>query len=103
MTEEFKKALDEVCSMKEPSVEKLLRKYGFGYEADKVKELVTAYERAYPEKVDPENTEVEMKFRNFYRCPYCSTEWEDVWDSTCEDDCPSCGKRHIKPYESEDI
>jgi hypothetical protein len=103
MTEELKKALEEVCSMKEPFVEKILRKYGFGYEADKIKELVTTYEKDYPEKVDPLNKEVEMNFRNFYRCPYCSTEWEDVWDSMCDDDCPACEERHISPYKSEDI
>lgn len=47
--------------------------------------------------------EVIPKFRNFYRCPQCETEWEDEWDSTCDDDCPACGCRHISPYQSEDI
>lgn len=47
--------------------------------------------------------EVQLKFRNFYRCPQCETEWEDEWDSTCDDDCPACGMRHISPYKSEDI
>jgi len=103
MTKELKKALDEVCSMKEPSIEKILRKYGYKYEADRMKELVAAYEKAYPEKVDPENTEVEMKFRNFYRCPYCTTEWEDVWDSMCDDECSACGTKNISPYQSEDL
>jgi ssDNA-binding Zn-finger/Zn-ribbon topoisomerase 1 len=43
------------------------------------------------------------EFVNFYRCPECNHEWEDQWSSTCEDDCPKCGKRHIEPYKSEDV
>ena len=42
-------------------------------------------------------------FKNFYECPKCGYHWEDEWDFICEDDCPSCGERHIKPYESEDL
>jgi len=44
----------------------------------------------------------EMRFRNFYKCPDCGTDWEDVWDSTCDDSCPACGARNISPYKSED-
>ena len=43
------------------------------------------------------------KFINYYKCPACGHEWEDQWSATCEDDCPKCGKRHITPYESEDV
>jgi rubrerythrin len=46
--------------------------------------------------------DLEMCFRNFYKCPDCGTDWEDVWDSTCDDSCPACGARNISPYESED-
>ena len=37
-----------------------------------------------------------------YRCPKCGHEWEDTWDSQCDDDCPECENRHISPYESEE-
>lgn len=43
------------------------------------------------------------RFRNHYKCPRCAHEWADDWDSTCDDDCPNCGMRHISPHESEDI
>ncbi|QPK64031.1 hypothetical protein IVG45_03365 [Methylomonas sp. LL1] len=38
-------------------------------------------------------------YLNQYRCPYCQTEWEDVWDCACNDRCPDCNKE-IEPYES---
>ena len=40
-----------------------------------------------------------VRFLNQYRCPYCQTEWEDVWDCACNDRCPDCNKE-IEPYES---
>ncbi len=43
---------------------------------------------------------VEMLFRNYYR--HCGKEWDDEWDSTCNDRCPECNAE-IEPYESEDI
>ncbi len=46
--------------------------------------------------------EVEMKYHNFYRCPECLTEWDDHWDSMCNDQCPDC-EAEIEPYKSEDI
>jgi hypothetical protein len=49
------------------------------------------------------SAEVELRFRNFYRCPECGTEWEDEWDCCCDDECPSCGLKDISPYRSEDI
>lgn len=42
------------------------------------------------------------RFLNHYRCPYDGTEWEDVWDCTCNDRCPTCDKE-IEPYENEDF
>jgi len=46
---------------------------------------------------------VEPRFRNFYKCPRCGHQWQDDWDSTCDDDCPKCGCRHISPDHSEDL
>jgi hypothetical protein len=45
----------------------------------------------------------QFKFRNFYQCPRCDYKWEDMWDSTCDDECPECGNRDISPYESVDL
>ena len=44
-----------------------------------------------------------MLFRNFYRCARCSLEWEDVWSTMRDDDCPECNARHMSPYKSEDV
>jgi DNA-directed RNA polymerase subunit RPC12/RpoP len=41
-------------------------------------------------------------FRNFYECADCGHRWVDVWSATCDDDCPSCGARHMSPYKSTD-
>jgi rubrerythrin len=46
---------------------------------------------------------VPLLFRNKYACPSCGTNWEDSWDSGCDDDCPTCGQRHIAPSESEPV
>ena len=43
-------ALKEVLDMQHPSVAGLLRKYRYGYEADKVDELQTAYRNAIEEE-----------------------------------------------------
>ncbi len=40
----------------------------------------------------------EAGFINYYRCPSCSHEWRNLWDSHCDDDCPKCGMRHVSPY-----
>jgi len=40
-----------------------------------------------------------VRYLNQYRCLYCQTEWEDVWDCGCNDRCPDCNKE-IEPYES---
>lgn len=45
---------------------------------------------------------VELRFRNFYECERCGTEWDDEWDSTCDDECPTCGLIMTPKY-SEDI
>jgi DNA-directed RNA polymerase subunit RPC12/RpoP len=42
-------------------------------------------------------------FRNHYICESCEHEWSDEWSSTSDDDCPSCGARHMSPYESDDL
>jgi hypothetical protein len=44
----------------------------------------------------------EFKYKNYYKCDKCGQEWEDMWDSTCDDECPNCGTE-MTPYESEDI
>jgi hypothetical protein len=51
----------------------------------------------------PDEGEVKMIWRNFYKCPKCGNEWEDSWDCQCDDDCPKCGERHISPQDSEEI
>lgn len=43
-----------------------------------------------------------LLFRNYYQCPNCDFEWEDVWSSMVDDNCPNCETRHISPYHSED-
>lgn len=42
-------------------------------------------------------------YRNHYRCALCDYDWSDEWSCTCEDDCPSCGARHMTPYDSDDL
>jgi len=42
-----------------------------------------------------------MLFRNYYRCP-CGVKWQDEWDCTCDDRCPSCNTS-CSPYKSEDV
>jgi rubrerythrin len=46
--------------------------------------------------------EVDMRFRNYYKCPVCKTKWHDDWDSMCDDECPTCGAT-ISPYKSKDM
>ena len=47
--------------------------------------------------------EMIMTWLKYYECPRCKYIWEDQWDCQVDDDCPSCGCRHISPYESVDI
>jgi hypothetical protein len=49
MSNELKEALKKLAAMKAPSLEKILRKRGFGYEADVVKLVIDAFEK---EKAD---------------------------------------------------
>ena len=39
-------------------------------------------------------------YSNYYRCPHCQQEWQDEWDCTCNDKCPTCHKE-IEAYASE--
>lgn len=40
-------------------------------------------------------------FINKYEC-VCGERWEDTWDCSCNDRCPSCNKE-IEPYESVEV
>jgi hypothetical protein len=42
-------------------------------------------------------------FRNLYCCSECGESWRDEWSSTCDDDCPHCGARHMSPSDSDDL
>jgi len=44
MTEELERALNDLCSMRYPSIASLLRRYGFEYEARQIERLVKAWE-----------------------------------------------------------
>lgn len=44
----------------------------------------------------------EQLLLNHYKCPSCGEHWQDEWSCMVDDDCPSCGARHISPYESEE-
>lgn len=43
-----------------------------------------------------------LLFRNYYQCPHCDFEWEDVWSMAVNDDCPNCQTPDVEPYHSED-
>lgn len=45
----------------------------------------------------------EHQCRNFYRCPKCAHEWDDVWSCACNDTCPQCACRDIEPMRSEPL
>lgn len=47
--------------------------------------------------------EIKTIWLNYYECPECNDTWEDEWDYQADDDCPSCGCRHISPYESQEV
>ena len=36
-------------------------------------------------------------FLNHYECPRCDCAWSDAWSCQVDDDCPTCGLRHISP------
>lgn len=45
-----------------------------------------------------------MLYRSFYTCPTCANvEWDEVWDATCNSECPLCGLSDIEPLSWEDV
>lgn len=42
-------------------------------------------------------------YSNHYICERCDAAWSDEWSCTCDDDCPSCGARHMSPFKSDDL
>lgn len=42
-------------------------------------------------------------FQNHYVCARCGHPWSGEWSATCDDDCPSCGARHMSPTDSDDL
>ncbi len=42
-------------------------------------------------------------FHNHYTCDRCGESWDDEWSCMCDDDCPSCGARHMSPDDSDDL
>jgi tRNA G26 N,N-dimethylase Trm1 len=41
-------------------------------------------------------------FKNYYYCERCGEEWDDMWDTSCDDQCPECNAE-INPYKSEEL
>ena len=41
-----------------------------------------------------------VKYVNYYRCSNDGHEWQDEWDSMCNDRCPVCNAE-IEPYDSD--
>lgn len=58
---------------------------------------------ARPDVAEQDDAQEEQQFLNHYTCPRCNHEWSDQWSAMCDDDCPSCGMRHISPTHSEDV
>ena len=42
-------------------------------------------------------------YRNHYKCGRCGHKWPDEWSCMCDDDCPSCGARHMTQDKSDDL
>jgi len=38
------------------------------------------------------------RYRTDYRCPACGNEWDEVWPSPCDSDCPQCGLKNIEAF-----
>jgi len=38
-----------------------------------------------------------MKFYKYFHCNECDNKWTDIWDSLCNDRCPTCSTE-IEPY-----
>lgn len=43
-----------------------------------------------------------LLYRNYYECDDCGEQWEDEWDSTCDDPCPKCEVPY-SPMRSENV
>lgn len=43
------------------------------------------------------------RFLNHYTCERCGEAWQDEWSCAADDDCPSCGARHMTPHTSEEL
>jgi len=69
---------------------------------DNVEEIMDDEECPVTEEEKNPEKESVKKFRNYYRCPDCNTEWQDEWFNTCDDECPTCSISYW-PYKSEDI
>ena len=41
--------------------------------------------------------------KSYYICPDCEHEWDDVWDSACNDSCPECHANDIEPSDYEEL
>ena len=54
---ETMKALEAIFQMKAPSLEKILKNQGFVYEAGRVRELMTAYEKEYKDGIALDDTQ----------------------------------------------
>lgn len=55
------------------------------------------------ETVDTTMSErVEMIYQNHFFCPVDGAQWDDEWDSMCNDRCPECDAE-IEPYLSVDL
>jgi hypothetical protein len=42
-------------------------------------------------------------FRSHYECAECGEGWTDEWSCMVDDDCPSCGARHVSPVDGDDL
>ena len=51
-------ALVEVAKLRHPSVAEILRRRGFEYEADRIDELVAAFDEMKPEGLDTESRDI---------------------------------------------
>lgn len=88
----------------------------FGMDAD-VKEAIVNNIldkgfKAISDRADGGMVDVEVKFNdldeerefiNYYRCPNCGDEWDEVWTSMCDSECGVCDMENISPYKSEEI
>lgn len=52
--------------------------------------------------VTDEEAGVKTETVNYYSCERCGHEWEGTYECQVDDDCPSCGVRHMTPYFAED-